>query len=135
MARKAKSKLAKLMSEKHVRALYVPTPEEVKKWFRIINREVMGCRLRQFQDIEIRRRHGCWGECSGYTDEDGTRYSDLSLNHHVRSRRHLVSIIAHEMTHAITWQERGSMDHGDSFMYWKDKFRKFGVVLNIVQRT
>ena len=110
MRNRTKSKLAKEMSRAHEKCKYVPTEDEVIRWFNIINREIFKNDLPQFRKIEIRRRHGCWGECIGDTSKTKGRYSDLSLNHY-------------------QWIHENTMTHGETFFSWKPKLAKYNVTL------
>ena len=77
-----KSKLVRELSANHPKAKYVPTIDETRLWFKIINREIFEGVLPDFRNIEIRRRHGLWAECSGNTEKHTKeKYASLSLNH------------------------------------------------------
>jgi len=131
MRNRTKSKLAKEMSIAHEKCKYVPTEDEVLRWFKIINREIFNNDLPQFRKIEIRRRRGCWGECIGALNETKDRCSDLSLNHHQKSKKHFIEVLIHEMVHHYQWIYESTMSHGESFFSWKPKLKKFKVKLRI----
>jgi AAA+ ATPase superfamily predicted ATPase len=137
MARKIHSKLAKAVENvegdtRAKRDLYVPTNDAIKHWFRFINREAFGSELYEFRDIEIRRRHGCWAECTGDTDrKTGEKYSSLCMNHNFKSEKHFIEVLAHEMVHHYQWIYYETMDHGQTFFEWKDELKKHNLNINI----
>ena len=126
---RTKSKLAKEMSRTHEKCKYVPTKDEIMYWFNIINREIFKNDLPQFRKIEVRRRHGCWGECIGDTHKKTGRYSDLSLNHYQKSKKHFIETLIHEMVHHYQWIHENTMTHGETFFAWKPKLAKYNVTL------
>lgn len=127
---KKKSKLVKVMNEECLGdEKFIPTLEDCKHWFRIINKEIFDGELVKFEEIEIRRRHGRWGECIGYTGEDGERSCTLSLHSSLKSKQHFIQVIAHEMVHLWEYTVHGTMSHGALFHGWREKFEKYGLIL------
>lgn len=124
-----KSKLVRTLNDNPQKVRHVPTIAETKLWFRIINREIFDNALGDFEHIEIRRRHGAWGECIGYIEKD-KRWCHLSLNHYMISKKHFINVVGHEMVHLYQWTVGHEMNHGQSFFEWKPKFAKFKMVLN-----
>lgn len=131
MRNRIKSKLKREMLLTHEKCKYKPTKEEVMRWFNIINREIFNKNLPPFREIEIKRRHKCWGECIGHTDKFQNRFSKVSLNHHMKSKKHFIEVLIHEMVHHYQWIHENTMSHGDSFFAWKNKLSKFKVNLSI----
>lgn len=128
---KKKSKLVKAMNEEWLGSeKFIPTLEDCNHWFRIINKEIFDGEITvKFDEIEIRRRHGLWGECIGYTGEDGEQSYTLSLHNSLKSKQHFIQVIAHEMVHLWEYSVHGTMSHGVLFHGWRDKFEKYGLIL------
>lgn len=127
-----KSKLVRELRKDAPKAKYAPTIGEAKLWFRIINREVFNGEVQEFDEIEIRRRHGCWGECEGRHRPH--KHCRLSLNHHMLSKKHFITVLAHEMVHNWEWMNFDRMTHGERFLQWKPRMVKFGIVLAETQQ-
>lgn len=135
-AKLAKSKLAKALSnDKHAdrKNRYWPTTEEAVRWHRTINREVFGKELREDTKIEVRRRHGCYGECWGYVKNDEYVVS-ISFNHWFLSKKHFIECVVHEMVHQYQWEKLNEMTHGESFYAWQPKLQKYGMTLKEKQK-
>lgn len=133
MARKRKvhSKIVKAIAESPKREKYIPSLKECKEWFVIINKEIFQNQLPEFADMEIRRRHGCWGEIEG-CETKSDRFSRLSMNHHFKSKKHFIEVLAHEMVHHYQWTVlREELTHGESFFAWKPKFVQHDMSLSI----
>lgn len=133
MARKRKvhSKIVKAIAESSNKEKYVATVKECEDWFSIINKEIFDNQLMKFTNIEIRRRHGCWGETEG-CETQTTRFSKLSLNHYFKSKKHFIEVLAHEMVHHYQWTyQKDEMTHGETFFAWKNKFTKHNMSLSI----
>lgn len=131
MRSRTKSKLAKEMMKKVDEERYYCTKKDIEHWFKIINREIFGNTLPEFDKIEIRRRRGCWGECQGYVKKNGEKTSMVSLNHYHISKQHFIEVLAHECVHHYQWIYENIMDHGMSFSTWKTAFQKHNVNLRI----
>lgn len=130
MAARIKSKLAREMMKDSVEEKFYSTREDVCEWFSIINREIFGDTLPEFAKIDIRRRRGYWGECSGYVRKNGKKYCKLSLNNYHRSKKHFIEVLAHECVHAYQWIHGDTMDHGMTFMTWKTAFSNHHIRLS-----
>ena len=134
--KKQKSKLVRIMSENHPKNKFIPTIGEVREWFKVINREIFDNALDDFREIEIKRRHGVWAECWAFINtETGEKHSALSLNHYLKSKKHFIGVLAHEMIHHYQWTiAQTNMDHGETFFEWKSKLAKHKITLAINQK-
>lgn len=133
MARKkrTKSKLIKVLEDTNTTKKYKPTIKDCEKWFIVLNKEIFDNKLKFFRKIEIRRRHGCWGEITA-NETKINRFSTLSLNNSFKSKKHFIEVLGHEMVHHHQWTVlNDNLTHGESFMEWKSKFSKFGMSLTI----
>lgn len=133
-----KSKLAKAMNcEKAAdrKNRYYPNQEEAKRWHRIINREIFDGQLVNDIEIEVRRRHGCFGEYTGENDRKKEVFYTLSisLNNWFLSKKHFIECIVHEMVHQYQWERLNELTHGKSFFAWQNKLQKYGMVLKEIQ--
>lgn len=135
MAKKeiTKSRLAKaLTSEKNnkrsKKEYYWPSKEEAIRWHHIINREVFDGCLDEKIEIDVRRRHGVYGECQGYL-EDEKHVVTISFNHWFKSKKHFIECVVHEMVHQYQWEQLHEMTHGKSFYAWQPKLQKYGMLL------
>jgi hypothetical protein len=129
--KRVKSKIVKAIEESESRKKYIPTIDDCEKWFSILNKEVFDNGLSHFREIEIRRRHGCWGEITA-NETKTNRFSTLSLNHYFKSKKHFIEVLGHEMVHHHQWTVlNADLTHGETFMEWKSRFAKFGMSLTI----
>lgn len=127
-----KTKLAKAMANtKYANkdARYYPTLDEVKRWHKTINREVFGNKLKNVLELEVRRRHGCFGECWGRQDKNDEFYVTISFNTWFESKKHFIECVVHEMVHQYQWEYHNNMTHGETFFAWEPKLEKYGMKL------
>lgn len=133
MPTRKSSKLAKFMSLPRSKVKHVPTKRQISYWFNLINKEVFDGTIPKFNEVEITRLHGAWGNCIG---KGGThnreKICNLQINHHTKSKHHLVEILAHEMVHSWQWHHLHDMDHGPTFFKWKPRLAKHGIPLSVV---
>jgi len=151
----AKSKLVSLMSHdlpnitSQKRLLYRTDEREVKKLFRLINREIFNGAL-PTPNIEVHSYCKMyWGICSSknYTiinpnnkkSECTIRVSDKWF-----CKQWLITTLAHEMCHQYQWDILGKkrvkcglkplMSHGSSFFIYKEKLARHGIPLKTAMR-
>lgn len=126
-----RSKLVRLMSKEHPETLYATDIDEVKRWIKVINKEVFDGKLKPFRSVKVLRLRATWAYAEGSVDEDGEYQCDLVVNHSMVSRKQLVEVLCHESVHAYQWTRLHRMDHKRSFFRWKPKLAKFGIRLSI----
>ena len=105
---------------------YSPDINDVMKWHKIFNKEIFKNRCPKFNSIVIRKRRDTWGECYGHQCEE---YFALNIERFYGSLTNFLQILAHEMIHAIEYNEQGKMAHGQFFWSWKNKLAKKGLEL------
>lgn len=125
-----KSKLSKLLSSKE-EYVYETTVEDCQKWFNILNRELFNSSLPKVHEIDIRWRRGAHAWYDYEESEPGTGTSRLLMNKRYKSKQFFVEVLAHEMVHHYQYINNEEVDHGSSFIKWRDKFNKKG--LNLVE--
>jgi hypothetical protein len=125
-----KSKLSKLLSSKE-EYVYETTVEDCQKWFNILNRELFNNSLPKVHEIDIRWRRGAHAWYDYEESEPGTGTSRLLMNKRYKSKQFFVEVLAHEMVHHYQYINNEEVDHGSSFIKWRDKFNKKG--LNLVE--
>lgn len=125
-----KSKLSKLLSSKE-EYIYETTVEDCQKWFNILNRELFNNSLPKVHEIDIRWRRGAHAWYDYEESEPGTGTSRLLMNKRYKSKQFFVEVLAHEMVHHYQYINNEEVDHGSSFIKWRDKFNKKG--LNLVE--
>lgn len=129
--KKRRSKIANIMQERQPKITYPVTQERVDYWLKTINREIFKGQLKLFREVRIKRLHKKWAWCVGEYDENDDPYCDLVLNNYMKSERHMVGVLAHEMVHDAQWVWEEKMDHGKSFFSYKEALKKFGIILTI----
>lgn len=118
----------------HSKKKYFLNHQLVEKWYKIINQEVFkGLLPEKPEFFEIRRRHGCWAECFGnfVNGDKSRRVFGISLNRYMKSFRHFLKALAHEMVHGAQWLIYGKMDHGETFFEWKQRLAEFRIILTV----
>jgi len=117
----------------HSGGKYVINKAMVTYWYNVINDEVFGGILPKAEYIEIKRRHGCWGECLSVDPSIRKPYRrfGISLSDYMKSFRHFLKTLAHEMVHAYQWFIHGHMTHGKTFFEWKERLAKFNINLTL----
>ena len=128
MARK--TKLAKLLESEETYE-YETTLKDAKEWFNILNRLLFKNKLRPVDEIDIRWRRTAhaWYE---YNEKlPGTGTTRLLLSKRYKSKQFFVEVMAHEMVHHHQYIYEETVDHGSSFMKWRDTFNSKG--LNLVR--
>ena len=83
-----KRKLEKIVSIKkrilrescNLKANYKTTYKDIKKYFNIFNKALFKDELNPFNDVQIKRMNGCWGQCvEDYSIRKGTRFLFLEI--------------------------------------------------------
>lgn len=132
-----KSKLLREMN-KSVRKKdfpFVPTPKMIYVWYDVINKEVFEGKLPRINQVEVRRRHGCWAEIEAYEMPDSVNGFILSMNNKLWSKRHFLRVLAHEMVHIYEWINYGRMTHHtESFTKWVEPLAKLGIKLEVIPK-
>jgi hypothetical protein len=123
MRKKRISKLKKLMNNHDV-SNYTTTPEDCKRWFGVINRELFdGC----LPSIDIligwRRKTHAYYVTGGRPD------GRICVNKKYPSKKFFVEVLAHECVHHYQWVFEGDVGHGQTFQKWIDKFKTRGLYL------
>jgi hypothetical protein len=102
---------------------YKPTLKEVTLWFDYLNDLIFDGKLKKFRKVyRMDKSWDLWGECHGYDGQ--TRYCELVLCKEYPSKMLFIVTLAHEMVHSYTWQFKGKIDHGKTFLEWREKFAK-----------
>lgn len=130
--KKRRSSLQKLL-ESHDENTYETTYEDVKKWFRILNREVFDGSLRELDEIDIRWRRGTYAYYHFTYETDPKKpkyeYTKLCMNKRYKSKQFFVEVMAHELVHHYQFINGEPVNHGTTFCCWSDKFNKKGLKL------
>ena len=113
-SRAAKKKLKLHLKKYKADENFVITESLVAYWCRVINRAVFQGKV-DVHKIQIRGMRKFWGECDGWT---------IGINEQITNRELLISTIAHEMVHQWQWDNFGKMNHADTYLEWKKKFKK-----------
>jgi len=103
----------------------------VTRWHNILNQEVFNYRIHPFKNIEIKQKKGCHAEHIGETDERDYLYGTLSISDRFENKSYFIYTLAHEMVHQWQWMHLYKTDHGQTFMKWKDKLKRFGIPLGV----
>jgi len=87
-------------------------------WFTVINKAVFKDQLPR-PNIVIRpmRKYRGWAHAK-------TGRNLMELANDPINKNEFISLIAHEMVHLWQWQTYKSMNHGQTFLYWKKFFKK-----------
>lgn len=110
-----------------------PTVEDIREWFVILNEQIFGNKLKDFNEIKIKRLHKTHAFFNYWTKselKDG-RPDEVSLEMHVvfSSKKLFIEILAHEMIHYFQHSYNEPLGHGSSFLAWRDNFKLRGLTL------
>ena len=134
-----KKKLEKIVSIKkrilrescNLKANYKTTYKDIKKYFNIFNKALFKDELNPFNDVQIKRMNGCWGQCvEDYSVRKGTRFFCLEMQPAYENKKEFLTTLGHEMIHL--WQQTIKKDtgnHNSLFYSFRPKFKKFGLSL------
>ena len=125
MPKKYKSKLEKLADESPT-GEFKPTIDDIKKWFRVLNRELFGNKLDDIHHISIGIRRRTWAYYL-YTCETGK--TELHMNHCYHDKKHFVACLIHEMVHHHQFLSGKRVKHNSHFYAWNKKISKYGLKL------
>ena len=131
MKKTYRAKLEKLQDEPGIGEAFLPTTDDIRKWFRILNRELFANVFTAVPDIDIRRRRMAWAYFEYQYDTIRTDYvwTRLLMNNKYRSKLHFVEVLAHEMVHLYQVLHNNPPGHGPSFHEWKEHFNEKGLRL------
>ena len=110
---------------------YKTTYKDIKKYFKIFNKALFKDQLNPFNDIQIKRMNGCWGQCvEDYSLRKGTRFFCLELQPSYENKKEFLTTLGHEMIHL--WQQTIKKDtgnHNSLFYSFRPRFKKLGLSL------
>lgn len=129
MAKKYKSKLAKLADEPHT-GDFAPSLQDIHNWFRVLNRELFNNELKDITHIAIGIRRMTWAYYL-YNEEEGPHKgrTELHMNHRYHSKQHFVECLIHEMVHHYQFLKGKRVKHNKAFYAWNKKIEKYGLKL------
>ncbi len=127
MAKRRKSKLAKLQDEPHT-GTFEPSIDDVKNWFRVLNKEIFDNKLIDLTVIGIGIRRQTWAYYLYHEDEPGGK-TELHMNHRYHSKKHFVECLIHEMVHHHQYLTGKKVKHNKNFYAWNKKIEKYGLKL------
>lgn len=94
-----KKKLEKIVSIKkrilrescNLKANYKTTYKDIKKYFNIFNKALFKDELNPFNDVQIKRMNGCWGQCvEDYSIRKGTRFFVWKCNQLMKIKKNFL---------------------------------------------
>ena len=110
---------------------YKTTYKDIKKYFKIFNKALFKDQLNPFNDIQIKRMNGCWGQCvEDYSLRKGTRFFCLEMQPNYENKKEFLTTLGHEMIHL--WQQTIKKDtgnHNSLFYSFRPRFKKLGLNL------
>ena len=110
---------------------YKTTYKDIKKYFKIFNKALFKDQLNPFNDIQIKRMNGCWGQCvEDYSLRKGTRFFCLEMQPNYENKKEFLTTLGHEMIHL--WQQTIKKDtgnHNSLFYSFRPRFKKLGLSL------
>jgi hypothetical protein len=127
------SKLRKkiLKEKKTSNKKFTTSYKDIKKYFKFFNKALFKDQLNPFNDIQIKRMNGCWGQCvEDYSVRKGTRFFCLEMQPNYENKKEFLTTLGHEMIHL--WQQTVKKDtgnHNSLFYSFRPKFKKFGLSL------
>jgi len=110
---------------------YKTTFKDIKKYFGIFNKALFKEQLNPFNDVQIKKMNGCWGQCvEDYSTRKGTKFFCLEMQQLYPNKKEFLTTLGHEMIHL--WQQTIKKDtgnHNSLFYSFKPKFKKYGLSL------
>jgi hypothetical protein len=110
---------------------YKTTFKDIKKYFNFFNKALFKEQLNPFNDIQIKKMNGCWGQCvEDYSLRKGTKFFCLEMQKKYPNKKEFLTTLAHEMIHL--WQQTIKKDtgnHNSLFYSFRPKFKKYGLSL------
>ena len=143
-----KSRLAgeiKRIKKEAAGTTFETTHSDIRKWFRIINREIFDRKLK-FSDLKHVRIHkrvivdikdktlkdGIKGAVRFNEDSD-KRFTTLTIKKSFSSKRMFLNTLSHECVHIYEWMvdrvSNESPAHGETFNKWIPIFKRYGIIL------
>jgi hypothetical protein len=107
---------------------YRPTVGDIKEWFVILNQQIFGNKLSEFDEIRIGRPRGVHALFL-YWPGDKEKGSILVMTKVFSSKKEFVEILAHEMIHLFQHTFNEPLGHGPSFRAWSDNLQLKGLKL------
>lgn len=109
---------------------FKPTISDIERWFDILNQQIFGGKLPQFDSIRIARPKGVHALFQCWEDKDGKTKTKLIMTQVFRNEKTFVEILAHEMIHLFQHKFKEPLGHGPSFWIWRDIFSLKGINLH-----
>ena len=110
---------------------YKTTFKDIKKYFSFFNKALFKEQLNPFNDIQIKKMNGCWGQCvEDYSLRKGTKFFCLEMQKKYPNKKEFLTTLAHEMIHL--WQQTIKKDtgnHNSLFYSFRPNFKKYGLSL------
>ena len=110
---------------------YKTTFKDIKKYFKIFNKAFFKDQLNPFNDIQLKKMNGCWGQCvEDYSLRKGTKFFCLEMQKEYPNKKEFLTTLGHEMIHL--WQQTIKKDTGNHnalFYSFRPKFKKYGLHL------
>ena len=110
---------------------YKTTFKDIKRYFKIFNKAFFKDQLNPFNDIQLKKMNGCWGQCvEDYSLRKGTKFFCLEMQKEYPNKKEFLTTLGHEMIHL--WQQTIKKDtgnHNSLFYSFRPKFKKFGLNL------
>ena len=110
---------------------YKTTFKDIKKYFSFFNKALFKEQLNPFNDIQIKKMNGCWGQCvEDYSLRKGTKFFCMEMQKKYPNKKEFLTTLAHEMIHL--WQQTIKKDtgnHNSLFYSFRPKFKKYGLSL------
>ena len=110
---------------------YKTTFKDIKKYFNFFNKALFKEQLNPFNDIQIKKMNGCWGQCvEDCSLRKGTKFFCLEMQKKYPNKKEFLTTLAHEMIHL--WQQTIKKDtgnHNSLFYSFRPKFKKYGLSL------
>lgn len=110
---------------------FKPTFEDIELWFTILNEQLFGNKLQQFDIISINKLktvHALFH----YWPRKEKQPTRLEMDKKFDNEKLFVEILAHEMVHLFQYQYHEPLGHGPSFFVWSENFQLKGLKLQKV---
>ena len=107
---------------------YRPTVSDIEEWFVILNEQIFGNKLPQFNEIRVgrpRKVHALFL----YWPGEKERGSKLVMTKVFENKKQFVEILTHEMIHLFQHTFDEPLGHGPSFRVWDDNLKLKGLKL------
>ena len=107
---------------------YRPTVSDIEEWFIILNEQIFGNKLPQFNEIRVgrpKRVHALFL----YWPGEKERGSELVMTKVFENKKQFVEILTHEMIHLFQHTFDEPLGHGPSFRVWDDNLKLKGLKL------